>query len=55
MANKNTKNAKPTVKTLRDEDVITTPERQPLDKPGIPVKTGVRAGGGNANDGEGWG
>jgi hypothetical protein len=45
MANKSTKKAKQTTKTL---------QRRPLDKPGLPVKTGVRAGPGNANNGEGW-
>jgi hypothetical protein len=54
MANRSSKKAKPTTKTLREEDVITTPQRRPVGKPGVPTHTGVRAGAKNANNGEGW-
>jgi hypothetical protein len=55
MAKKTTKTAKPATKTLREEDMITRPQRRPLRSGGFPARTGVRGGGGNANNGEGWG
>ena len=53
MAKKTPKTSKPAPKTLRDEDVVTRPQRRPPGSSGVRVRTGLRGGPGNANNGEG--
>lgn len=50
------KSAKPTTKTLREEDIVSRPKRRPAGV-GVPARTGLRGGdfnaAKNANNGEG--